>query len=361
MTAIFAGCALIFGLCIATELKAGSPGGADENGAKDGMRLVVDVRDGSHLIGVSRQESLPVSCSFGMVKIPLAGINKVTMFEDREQARFDLANGDHFTGIPGWKAAEITTIIGDIAVGMSDIRGMVMLGRPGAVEKGLVLWNTLGSEDEVLHSRVGPGGTFRGGGFTEGVQGNAFVAQHDQNGLVSFSREVIPVQAGCIELWARFAGIPNRLSWGANPWLFFAESFSMTLNGNDGNSMGGLCGSAGQLGSCATGTYGNWSYAQALESLNPGDWHHYALVWDKGGIKGIGDGSHTVAVFLDGRLNSKSWSEPKPNTVDPVPLSQGELALMVDQHFTRGTVTLDELKIWAYSKTDFRDAAGFLK
>ena len=37
-------------------------------------------------------------------------------------------------------------------------------------------------------------------------------------------------------------------------------------------------------------------------------------------------------------------------------MSQGELALMVDQHLTQGWVSFDEIKIWSHAKMDFREA-----
>jgi len=182
----------------------------------------------------------------------------------------------------------------------------------------LVLWNKLGSKKEIHESEVGPGGTYsgEGGRFVEGRFGGALSAtakeiHYQQPALVTFPKEVISTDAGCIEVWAKLDGFPKTLKWGENPALLKIHdgkcSYIIHLNGNDGASNGGLCGRAGGNASAGTGVFGTWTYEQVLGPGQIEQWHHYALVWDKNGIPGVDDGTRTIALFLDGKLNSQEW------------------------------------------------------
>ena len=60
----------------------------------------------------------------------------------------------------------------------------------------LVLCNRLGSVQEIENSEVGLNGTITGGGFGPGVFGSAYRADATEDLLVSFPKEVVPVDAG---------------------------------------------------------------------------------------------------------------------------------------------------------------------
>ena len=222
---------------------------------------------------------------------------------------------------------------------------------------GLVLWNRLGSQTEVENSDVGLNGTFKGGGFVQGVFGNAYIADYTQNNLVTFPKEVIPIDAGTIEFWARLTGFPSTLgAWGQKPSLAQIgdgySTFGIHLNANDGAGNGGLCCWAGHGFTAGTGSYGSWTYEQVLGTGQVENWHHYALVWNKNGIAGVADGTKKVAVFLDGQLNSGRWSNWGNEFV---PLTGGELGLISNQGLSQGSVAIDNIKVWNYAKNDYSD------
>jgi hypothetical protein len=324
------------------------------------LRLAINLADGSRLIGVPDTAVLRVQTSYAKMEVPLDRISRVTIGTNREQIVFQMKNGDQLRGALLSKGLELKVIFGKVTVGADQIAGIDVL-EGGAIPGGLVLWNSLGSEADITHSRVGPAGIFRGGRFREGLSGTAFAAGPNHKAAVAFPKEIIPLKAGCIELWVKLEGFPDELPWAANPNIFNLSSpeggFNLELNGNDGGGRGGVCGTAGKLGVGATCQFGNFPYAQLFEEGTPKDWHHYALVWDQAGIKGVGDGTHTVAVFLDGKLNSTLWGgEPAPGKIELPPLSKGELVLMLRQDRTQGTVIMEELKIWSYAKTDFSDS-----
>jgi beta-lactamase regulating signal transducer with metallopeptidase domain len=233
---------------------------------------------------------------------------------------------------------------------------------------GLVLWNTFDSKKAIYNSRVGPGAVYRGEGgeFVEGVTSNALRLNHDDYEAVAFPKEVVPVDAGCIEFWAKLTDMPEVLHAGQRPALIQIfdrkTAFGIHFNGNDGFSNGGLCGWAGKGGYCGTGSFGRWQYESVLGKGNVDGWHHYALVWDKNGLgrSTIDKGRYspnrvddavkdkTFAVYLDGKLNTSSWRGGTPRFP---PLTGGELKLNV-KHVAlgQGTIAYDELKIWNYAR-----------
>ena len=222
---------------------------------------------------------------------------------------------------------------------------------------GLVLCNTLGSQDEIENSLVGPGGSYSGQGdnFTKGKFGNAYVADHTEDLLVRFSSALLPAPAGTVEFWAKLIDFPESMGGGGeNPTFvsFSVPNYYPVLRfvGNDGHGGGGLSGTMHNVNT-ATGGYGSWSYAEILGAGQEADWHHYALVWDSGGIPDAQD--HMIAIYLNGELNSGYWygTEFKER--------ESGIALVANT-LNEGSVAIDDLKVWNYPKTDFADrfAAG---
>lgn len=226
-------------------------------------------------------------------------------------------------------------------------------------ENGLVFWNTFDSKKDIYNSRVGAGGVYRGegGSFVEGVAGKALQLNYEVYEAVAFPKEVVPIDAGCIEFWAKMSNLPEALPAGQRPCLIQAwdgkSTYGIHFNGNDGFGDGGLCGWAGEGGHCGTGDFGNWRYESILGKGQVDTWHHYALVWDKQGLTGAAQGKK-FAVFLDGRLKTGRWRDDGNTVFEP--LTGGELKLHVKHDsLGQGTITYDELKIWDYAKTSFDD------
>lgn len=316
--------------------------------------IAVSLTDGSRVLGTTSLETLPVrSEALGKLNVPLNQIATVKFSKDRESVELTLRNGDRIQGGLAETTLKLATLFGSITVPLDKATEMQVRELwSGAIPQGLTLWNTLDSQSDIANSRHGPGGVFKGGEYCDGKFGRAFVARFDQSLQVTFPIEVVNAGAGCIEFWARLSGVPRELAWGQNPTLIRAGSparhYILHLNGNDGAGRGGLCASA--IGGAGTGAFGSWSYGQVLGEKSVEEWHHYALVWDKDGIDGI-NRHPSVAVFLDGRLHCTGVADGNPN---PAPMD-GELGLMFTQHLRQGTVAFDNLKVWNYAKTDFKN------
>ncbi len=222
---------------------------------------------------------------------------------------------------------------------------------------GLVLWNTLDSERAVRESRSGLGGMFKSGRFVEGAFGSAVQLEHNAYETVTFPFEVFPSDAGCIEFLAMLKDFPTQLRSGQRPALIQVydgkSAYGIHFNANDGHANGGLCGWAGKGGHCGTARNGTWTYKAILGEVNPEGWHHYAIVWDKEGLKDLPSGQQ-YAVYLDGELNTGHWRGDGKIQFESV----GNAVLRLNVKHTpvgQGTIAFNELKVWNYAKTDFGD------
>lgn len=331
---------------------------ADELTAPE-PRLELKLVDGSNVIGTPSIRSVPMHTPYSKMDVPLRQILAITMNDDHETASMDLQNGDKVTGIILLGPVAIETVFGSVAISIEHIRHINVVLGDAAGHKGLVLWNQLGSESEVKNSRVGPGGKLNAGRFVPGRYGRGIELNMQEQFGVTFPPEIVPGPDGCIEFWAKHVGFPSTLPWGDRPGLIAAcddkgaAHFMLFFNGNDGASNGGLCARVAGLGGAGTGPYGQWTYARALGTETASEWHHYALVWATDGIPGIANGTHKTAVFVDGQLNSGFWGGSTGSSL--VMPTTGCFGFLCHQGMSSGSIVFDNLKIWKYAKTDFRD------
>jgi len=325
------------------------------------LRLAVDLFDGSRLIGVPALATVPVQTSYAKMDVPLAQIQSLKIGADHETVTLDLINGDRLTGVISLKPIELKTVFGTVAVGIEHIQQLDIVLGGGTGQKGLVLWNRLGSESDVKNSRVGPGGKLNAGRFVEGRFGKGVELNMREQFGVTFPMEVVLADAGCIEFWAKLVGFPVNITQGYHPSLIRSDTpegggFHVFFAPNNGAAGGGLCINS-RLGWVGTGPFGSWSYATALKSTKPDDWHHYAVVWNGvGNIPNVTDTTRKIGVFVDGQLNTTT----RMNITDEqlfVPGNAprfGFIGYPTDA-IPGASIVFDNLKIWNYAKTDFSD------
>ncbi|MDD4443000.1 MAG: InlB B-repeat-containing protein [Kiritimatiellae bacterium] len=230
----------------------------------------------------------------------------------------------------------------------------------------LLLWNRLGSADQVSTSEVGPNAALANGTFVPGPFGNAVELSVPNQPAVTLPVELMSQESGCIEFWAKMNVTPSSLTWGSSVILAAylepsANGFStypfIHFNGNDGAANGGLCARLGGIGSAGTAPFsaGGWTYSSALKGADPAEWHHYAMVWSTQEIASLGTPTRRLAIFVDGALNTGSWGGPvlPPYVSDYA--DGGLLGLLYMSSGTTGNIAIDNVKIWNYAKTDFSD------
>lgn len=225
---------------------------------------------------------------------------------------------------------------------------------------GVVLWNTLGSAEEVSRGVVGPGGSITAGSFVEGRFGGAFRARYDQDYALSFPGEVVNARSGAVEFWARLVNLPAAIpgTGGGQPVFLrvgerrMSQRYKLFITSNDGIGGHGLAAYAGAADEAGAGVAETASmdatYAEIL-GPHPWAWHHYAFVWDADGIAGVGDGTEQVAVYVDGTLRSVYWGQQ-----GSFPAFAGaRLWLLGIDQVVRGATVIDNLIVWSCAVTDF--------
>jgi small nuclear ribonucleoprotein (snRNP)-like protein len=319
----------------------------------------VELVDGSRLFGATPILAVRLNSSVGKLELPLSKVKTIEFRNEQQNVTVTLNNGDTLSGKLDVTSLQLRTLLGEVKVDLHNCSTLTVLGTSPSRDH-LVLWNTLGSKAEIYQSRVGPPGKYQGEGgrFEKGRFGGILVVTQVEQGMVSFPAKVISPSAGCIEVWVKLTGFPKELAWGENPALVTTRvpgrNFGIHLNGNDGTGNGGLCGWAGSCGTVGTDVFGTWTYERVLGTGKTEQWHHYALVWDKNGIAGIGDGQKKLAIFLDGKLNSTSWRRDTGTDFSPL-AEDDELVLMTQQHLAEGTVSFGDIRVWNCAKTDFSD------
>lgn len=228
---------------------------------------------------------------------------------------------------------------------------------------GLVLWNKLGSLDEVQNSEVGANFVVEGNvGFTDGVFENGFFSTgHWYLG----NRIIIPEnglqldpQRGTIEAWVMYPQDP--IVWAYHYGMFgFLDGPYQSGPGRD-NTLGQQV--TNFIGDGVTGDlytyYVNVNFGNTVsveipnidQVFQPEDFHHVAIVWEKDGID---SSSNRIRVYIDnvlmGSSDDNNWgTDPDVGNRHTVAKGAG---------FDDGTpaFVIDNLIIWNYAKTDFSD------
>ncbi len=208
----------------------------------------------------------------------------------------------------------------------------------------LILWNKLGSTDEVENSVVGPNGTIVGSvnfnntvKFSKGITPNT----GDAGSGVTFPTTVVDPERGCVEMWVKFYYAPVAYSYGVygfinvhhwthNVMLFSWHNdrsllqFSLQFNGTARHAE-------------LTG------FSPALDTPI-----HIACVWDRTGIDGT---SEYMRIYVNGgkvAVNDTNNDWGTNNTSGSF-----RVAAPWDSNFSTDRYTVDNIKIWNYAKTTF--------
>ena len=228
--------------------------------------------------------------------------------------------------------------------------------------RGLLLWNKLGSEWEVLHSMVGPNGVITGAvTYLPGQYGNGFKPlprTGDPNipdNFIDFAGLNLGPK-GCIEFWY----FPDWADWQVGhvveimrygiPGPANYQDFEVVYNDWQGLLLLGFysgqnAGAGLQLVPASTP---GWSTTQPF---------HVAITWD-GSAPLIAD---RLRMFINAvQVGTRTGSgNPDFSTWNPNSILRLTSRLMGgdwDRHHWEGDVAIiDNIKIWSYPKTDFSD------
>jgi hypothetical protein len=229
-----------------------------------------------------------------------------------------------------------------------------------------VLWNILGSEEDIQYSKVGPSGKIHGHGvsFVPGKRGKGFTSGHGKAGPNFGPWEKINpkyYQAGTVEFWwkpARDYDEPNSPpdeifvsgKW-HRPWNL---PFQMLYRWRENE--GCLGGFDFQVADPQRQQH--YLCTGKVVPFKAGDWLHVAYVWDMDGLRN--DRDVRYGLFVNGKYCRLADSANPGGDINYT-MGRPEGAYFSMGYYdadpnNRLQGVLDEVKIWDSAKTEFRDA-----
>lgn len=313
------------GVCAATALLTAA-GGEPAKEAPP-LHLELDLVDGSRLIGIPGITNVPVQTSYAKMDVPIKQILTMKIGEDHETVNLELQNGDTLTGVISLAPIKLETLFGSASIGIEHVKQLrVTLG---GRDFGLILWNKMGSQEEVQNSAVGPKGNIQGAidAYAPGVFGNA-AHMRGSAGEVYFDipyleNKHLGTDPFTIAFWAKSATVNQ-------PEGFIMDSYSQ------GTMMIRLV----QYNASTMRVSGFPEMKHQWDTA----YHHYAIVFEPNGLS---------TFYIDATVKARSDNTDSiGQPFSPRIVLSGEWNL-TDGYDWNGYI--DNVKAWNYAKTDFSD------
>ena len=218
---------------------------------------------------------------------------------------------------------------------------------------GLVLWNRLGSDSEILNSAAGPNLEFYTGGdafsvpavpaYVPGMFGDALtigpgsygVTDRVHNVVFNNADQYLNAERGTVEVWYQQLNDPIPFQRGI--YRIFDGGFGL------GSGLG--------LESLEDGLHLNVAFGGAFIdiqhniSAHNNSWVHLAGVWDRAGINGSAD---AMRLYVNGAVvastGANNWGNAVGSRVDIAGANDGDIV---------GQFYVDNLKVYDFALTDF--------
>ena len=230
--------------------------------------------------------------------------------------------------------------------------------RAQASVPGLVLWNKLGSDDEILHSEVGENGVIVGTShaYEPAQHGNGYVRKAYGQNYVKFPSSIMDdlTHRGTVELWIN-PKVPQPVPYQYGVFGLLGAPYghggvpevaNVRLHWGDGVTGRGILGGVTFEPNFADYVQTPWEPTQYVAT--PFEPFHTAICWDIAGIDGTDD---KVRVYRDGQVvgsHTASWNPDGTERYDLI-LGYGADLGGFDKYI------VDNIVIWNYAKTDFSD------
>lgn len=152
------------------------------------LHAVVDLTDGSRLVGMPLEKSMPVTLSYANPTVPFELVTRCEIMHAPETVTLLLQNGDHITGTPDVDAFPLETMLGKLSPKLSQIDRIEMSVRStGALSEGNgdiefcgFKWEGWRTRFEIQDKRLMSMPQARGG-YNYGHNGNGRGAQISTN------------------------------------------------------------------------------------------------------------------------------------------------------------------------------------
>ena len=329
--------------------------------AEGDISASVTLRDSSVIKGtVADGTALDGAVAFkNGVMLPVATIREMAADGTNGVQIVTLDNGDKFHFTPVTKTLAMATVLGDLSISLSNIRRVTFSAVGKASAGNLIFHCTFDSPEAVEKPTIGPGGkVLLSNIFSEGKFGNAMhVGPRQESARFSIPAGFLKTK-GCIEWWAKISSPSDGFS-SCDP-RFFRIRFTETIDSvfefssNDGMGGGGLVVRFPGLHYLQRrGQRTAWRYSQYFGEDGAQDWHHYAIVWNAGGLSLPNESSRfQLAVYIDGKrtyVEPFDWRqkinvgilESQPATIDFPFNGEFDNPLIGNAEYL-----IDELRIW---------------
>lgn len=231
------------------------------------LRLTLELRDGSRIIGVPAITNLQVRSSFGVIGIELNRLQTLQFIAGKDASEFLLQNGDKVSGVLNLETVEMKTSFGPVKIPVAALRRLTV--SPGGKSRGGLVLHYGFDQDEnnIVRDKSGQGhdGKLHGAQWVErGKFGGGVNISGGVQHVASTKTEQLRLDDYSVALWVKRSN-PNSTS--------------------DGPYASGLVGVAGKMSWIFTESDGRIFSNRADGSrvafrASVGDllWHHLVLV-----------------------------------------------------------------------------------
>jgi hypothetical protein len=184
------------------------------SGASD-AQLVLELSDGSRIIGAASIDRLRMANEYANLDIPLALLSTIELSGSNQIAQADFRNGDLLSGRLSASEITVKTIFGNAVIPIDQIRRIHVGSTGHSLPDGLVLHYTFAlNEGQRVSDMSGSGndGKVQGATFTsEGKGGGAMSFNGDRQAVVIGNPASLQLQDFTIMAWIK-RGDPNKTS-----------------------------------------------------------------------------------------------------------------------------------------------------
>ena len=264
-------------VCVIAFAARGTAAPADAPAA----RLVLELSDGSRVVGTPSIDRLKVTTKYAGLEIPLSMVRTVEFSAGNHAAQLKLVNGDVLTGGLAATEIELKTIFGQVVIPLAQVRRISAGPGGGALPEGLVLHYTFDADEDgkvTDASGCGNDGTVRGPAFTkEGKVSGAMSFNGRSQAIIVGNPASLRLQDFTIMAWIK-RGSTEKVSVPAEDGQIFGygdRGYIMGLH-KDGKLFISKVNVGGVFSKC---------------EIHDTDFHHVALVKKGGGIVFYLDGT----------------------------------------------------------------------
>ena len=243
-------------LCVWMLVSAAHGGGADAPAGAPALRLVLELSDGSRIIGTPSIDKLKMSTSYADMEIPFSKLRVIEFGTGTDHtAHAGLRNGDTLNAQLAATEIVMKTVIGQVTVPFAQVRKLRVNVAVGTMPEGLVLHYTFDSDDGERvadASDTGNDGTLHGATYSqEGKSGGAMSFSGENSAVLVKNSASLQIQDFTIMAWVK-RGSMKKVSNTQNQAVIFGygeAGYSLGLN-NDGRFWVDKIGSTGVFSSC---------------------------------------------------------------------------------------------------------------